>query len=49
MKHKNENPFVENVAGKDKESKTGEQVLYNLLFSGKISLKEYLKQVKAKH
>lgn len=49
MKQKNENQFVENVQDKDKESKTGEQVLYNLLFSGKISLKEYLKQVKAKN
>ena len=48
MKQKNENAFLANVTNKTKESKPEEQLLYNLLFSGKISLKEYLQEVNNK-
>jgi hypothetical protein len=48
MKQKNENAFLANVTNKTKESKAEEQLLYNLLFSGKISLKEYLQEVNNK-
>jgi hypothetical protein len=46
MKQKNENPFIENAANKSKGLKATEHFLYNLLFSGKISLKEYLQEVR---
>ena len=48
MKHQNENPFMKNVSSKEREAGVYEQVLYNLVFSGKISLKEYLQRVKTK-
>ena len=45
MKQKNENPFLENAANKDNKPKHEDQILYSLLFSGKISLKEYFEQI----
>jgi len=46
MKQKSENQFSENQSNNAKASKLDEQVLYNLLFSGKISLKEYLQEMR---
>jgi hypothetical protein len=40
---KQNNKTMENLSNKKQEK---EQVLYNLLFTGKITLKEYLQKIK---
>jgi hypothetical protein len=47
MKQHNTISMTENITNKKTEAKPDEQLLYNLLFTGKITLKEYLRQVKS--
>lgn len=46
MKQKNEDQFLENSSNKTKVAKLEQQLLYNLVFSGKITLKEYFQVVR---
>lgn len=48
MKQKEQILFSEDRTSKQRERKQDEQYLYNLLFSGRISLKEYFKELKRK-
>ena len=48
MKQKNDHTFLKNKTNNTKGSKPEELFLYNLLFSGKISLKEYLQVMNKK-